>query len=158
MWLTLLLCLLGLGLQSSAADSVYAPLWLYQGAWHLRSKGQDKAKEIANVCKMVGEYFACEQSVDGKVGSLIVFVPRDKPGQYYVQGVLPDGHAAGRVELEINGDLWIYQTKSEEDGKTTYYRTTNVFTGKDQIHFEQSESPDGLKWTITSSGDESRSR
>lgn len=141
------------------ADAVYAPLWLYKGSWELKqsnTKTGTASDYIANVCGLVGKFFACQQTVNGKLSSLVIFIPRDKPGQYYTQAVLPEGLAAGRGELEIGGDLWTYRSQATDKGKTMYYRTTNVFTGKDKIHFEVSESPDGEHWTVTKSGDETR--
>jgi hypothetical protein len=134
---------------------VYAPLWLYQGAWQSTDKN-GKIDKLENQCSLIGLYFACQQTVNGKVGSLIVFVPTDKSGGYHTQAVLPEGWATGRGDLTIAGDLWTYSSKDVESDKTTYYRTTNVFTGKDKIHYEQSQSPDGVKWTVTNSGDEQR--
>lgn len=69
-----------------------------------------------------------------------MFVPATAPGNYYTQAVLPEGWATGRGELRIDGDHWTYSSKTEQDGKTVYHRTTNVFSGKNRIHFEQAES------------------
>jgi hypothetical protein len=133
----------------------YAPLWLYQGAWRSTDKN-GKIDRLENQCSLLGVYFACQQSVNGKTGSLIVFIPTGKPGGYHTQAVLPEGWAAGRGDLVIEGDRWTYSSKDVENDKTTYYRTTNVFTGNDKIHYEQSESADGVTWKVTNSGDEQR--
>jgi len=156
MRLCVVLFMLGLSIGPVIDDPVYAPLWLYQGTWKAQKKGKDTADEIANECKLIGKYFGCQQTVNGKLGALIVFVPREKAGQYYTQALLPDDRATGRGELEIDGDHWTYMGKDQEGDKTTYHRTTNIFTGKDNIHYEQSESTDGVHWTVTASGDESR--
>ncbi len=142
---------------SAPGGPTYAPLWLYQGEWQSTDKN-GKIDRLENQCSLLGVYFACQQSVNGKVGSLIVFVPTEKPGSYHTQAVLPEGWAAGRGDLSIEGDRWTYSSKDVESDKTTYYRTTNVFTGKDKIHYEQSESADGVTWTVTNSGDEQRLR
>jgi len=148
-----------LGLSSpisfAQADSAYAPLWLYKGSWEVKAVGA-KADKLSNECHLIGKYFGCQQTVNGKLSALIIFIPADKPGHYYTQAVLPEGWAVGRGELEIDGDHWTYRSKTTEKDKTTYYRTTNLFSGKDNIHFEISESPDGEHWTITKSGDEVR--
>ena len=144
---------------ASGPDPVYAPLWLYGGTWELTSadaKAGTTPDTISNVCGLIGKFLGCQQTLNGKLSSLIIFVPGEKPGHYYTQAVLPEGWAAGRGELDIAGDLWTYRSKATENGKTTYYRTTNVFSGKDKIHFEVSESPDGEHWTVTKSGDERR--
>ena len=63
----------------------------------------------------------------------------------------------GRGELKIEGNRWTYSGKSEKDGKVTYHRTINTFTGTDKIHSESSDSPDGEHWTVTHTGDLLRS-
>ncbi len=145
--------------QVMALEPVYRPLWLYEGSWKATrgdAQGKPVATEIANDCARVGRFFACQQTVDGKAGPMIVFLPADKPGDYYTQSVMTDGLAGGRGELHIEGDRWTFLGKSEKDGKLTYYRTTNVFTGTDHIHYEQAESSDGKTWTVTGGGDEIR--
>ncbi len=144
---------------AAAADGPYAPLMLYHGSWQLTKKDLPPGGNpdtLVDECARVGTYYACQQTVNGKLAALIVFIPAERPGYYYTQAVLPQGLAAGRGELEIDGPDWTYLSKSEEDGKTTWYRTTNHFTGKDRIHFEQSESADKEHWTTKSSGDEVR--
>lgn len=158
----LLLCFLAFGSVrgiAADADATYTPLWLYKGSWELKQSSANSGINpdiITNVCGPVGKFFACQQTVNRKLSSLIIFIPRDKPGQYYTQSVSPEGRPGGRGELEIAGDLWTYRSQATDNGKTTYYRTTNVFTGKDKIHYEVSESPDGEHWTATKSGDETR--
>lgn len=143
-------------LAAAAPDPVYAPLWLYNGGWQVTPMGATKPDQLLNECKLVGKFFACQQTVNGKMSALVVFIPREKPGQYYTQSLRPEGAATGRGELEINGDHWTYLGRSLENGKTKLYRTTNQFTGKNKIHYEQSESTDGEHWTVTGSGDEVR--
>lgn len=155
-WTHVLLLLL---LAAAGDDSVYAPLSLYQGNWEVTpsnlAKGA-KPDRLSNDCSRTGKFFACQQTVNGKPGPLIVFIPTETAGQYHTQVILPDGHATGRGDLEIKGDHWTYSGKAEEGGKVTYSRTTNQFTGKDRIHFEVAESSDGQQWTVKMSGDERR--
>ena len=141
-----------------AADSPFEPLWRYQGTWQFNMNAATGSapvsNKIQNDCVENGQFFLCQQTVDGKVTALLAFTPGESKGHYYTQPVLPDGHAAGRGELEIEGDRWTYPSKEEENGKTKYYRITNVFSGKDRIHFERSESSDGKTWKVLASGDE----
>jgi len=143
-----------------AEDPAYKPLSLYQGSWtatdHAGDSKATSTKRIVNECRMIGRFFACEQTVDVKPPSLVLFLPTGTPGHYYTQAISPELRAYGRGDLQIEGDHWIYSSKDEENGKTTYYRTTNLFSGPDRIHFEVSQSPDNQKWTITLSGDEVR--
>ncbi len=137
----------------NTSDTTYAALWLYNGSWQVTRNGA-KPDELKNECALVGRYFTCQQTVNGTPGELLIFVPTNKPGHYYTQTVMPEGRAGGRGDLEIAGDHWTYTSTWDEGGKTTYYRTTNVFTGKTRIHFEQAESSNNKDWKVTGSGDE----
>jgi len=145
---------------SAPPDPVYAPLRLYEGAWDVTrtSAGPGtKPDRLTNECALLAKFFACAQTVNGKQEGLVIFIPTDKPGHYYTQNVTREGRATGRADLEITGDHWTYSNRWQEDaGKIVYYRTTNTFSGKNRIHFEQAESPDGNKWTVKDSGDEIR--
>lgn len=141
-------------------DPAYSLLRLYAGVWHVTrndSPPTAKPEEIRNDCARIGNFFACQQTVNGEPGALLVFVPApNKPGHYYTQNVLQQGRATGRGDLDISGNIWVFSSTWDEGGKTTRYRTTNVFTGQDRIHFEQSESSDGKSWKVTNSGEEVR--
>lgn len=141
---------------SCSAQDAYAPLTLYNGGWKVQKSGATAPDHLMNHCARLGTYYSCEQEVNGKESALIVFVPGDAPGKYHTQAILPSGFATGRGDLEINGDHWIYIGKDVENTKTTWYRTTNEFKGKDHIHFEQAQSEDGSHWKVTGSGDEER--
>jgi hypothetical protein len=83
----------------------------------------------------------------------------DAPGKFHSQAVLPDGHAAGRTDITIDGSHWTYGNNNSEDvGKPPYYRTDNFFSGPDKIHYEQFESSDNKTWVKKSEGDEVRSK
>jgi hypothetical protein len=136
----------------------YDPLRLYDGPWAITMHDGDKTHtdSLVNKCSRVGDFYVCQQTVNGKVGSLVVFVPAAEAGRYYVQGISREGSATGRTELNIDGSHWVYQSKGDDNGKTTWYRTANDFTGNDRIHFETTTSPDGKTWTAGRSGDEKR--
>ena len=135
------------------------PLMLYQGNWKITRKSADtnaKPEELQNQCASVGKFFACQQTVNGSVVSLIIFVPTNQPGHFATQTVLPEGRATGRGELEISGNRWVFTNTWNQGSKTTRYRTTNVLADNNHIHFEQEESPDGVHWETKESGDEVR--
>lgn len=141
---------------AAATDPVYAPLWLYQGTWHVTPSGGAKPDVLVNQCALVGKYFTCQQAVNGTVSALIVFIPTGQPGHFHNQAIMPSGRAGGLGELEINGDRWVYSNGQLEGGKTKHFRNVNVFTGDNKIHYEQSESWDEKEWKVTGSGDEVR--
>lgn len=150
---------LTLGLLAADTDSVYAPLWLYQGTWHVTPSGGDAGKKpdvLVNQCALVGKYFTCQQTVNGTVSALIVFIPTGQPGHFHNQAIMPSGRAGGLGELEISGDRWVYSNGQLEGGKTKHFRNVNVFAGKNKIHYEQAESWDEKDWKVTGSGDEVR--
>lgn len=111
---------------------------------------------LKNQCALVGNFFVCQQTVDGTPGALLIFIPiANQSGQYHTQNVNLDGRASGIGDLQISGDHWVYSSRwNQGGGKITYYRTTNVFSGKNRIHFEQAESPNGKDWKVTNAGDE----
>lgn len=157
MRLILLLALAATGGAGGAADTAFAPLWMYQGTWKVtRSNAGAGAKpdELVNQCALVGKYFACQQTINGKQGNLLVFVAASTAGQFYTQNITPEGRATGRANLAISGRKWVYTNTWDQGGSTTYYRTTNVFTGQNKIHFDQEESSDGKNYKVTGSGDE----
>jgi hypothetical protein len=144
-----------------ATDAAYSPLWLYQGTWRVTRSGSpadQKPYEVVNECALVGRYFACQQSVNGKAVGLRVIIPTGEPGRYYTQTIMPEGRATGRDDLEISGNQWTYRSRRQEGNKVTQYRTVNTFQGKDHIHFEEAESTDGKQWKVTNSGDQLRTK
>ena len=144
------------------ADTVdaYAPLRLYEGTWQVRQTSAPAGKKpdrLVNDCAQIGRYFACQQTVNGKPGALVVFIPAAMQGHYHTQDVLPDGTALGPPgTLTIAGERWTYL--SEPDAKGARYRTVNIFSGRDRIHFESTRSTDGKTWTVTMAGEETRQR
>ena len=136
-------------------DSVYTPLWNYTGTWKVSIPGKP-TDTLVNHCTRTGLFFACEQTVNGNPGALVVFVPIDADGHYRTNPVTREGNAVGPGELEIKGNHWTYLGKSEEGGKTTWYRTTNDFSDDSHIHFEQSQSTDKVQWQVQRTGDEVR--
>ncbi len=141
---------------ASASESAYAPLRLYEGSWRVTRKDKAQPDDLKNQCSQIGKYFACQQTVNGAVSALLIFIPTDKPGHYVTQSVNPQGRGLGKGDLQISGDRWVFSSTWDEGGKTTYYQTVNVFSGHDHIHFEQQESSNGKDWITKNSGDEVR--
>jgi hypothetical protein len=130
---------------------------LYNGTWQVTRKDSQKPDILVNQCARVGRFFTCDQSVNGGLSALLVFIPRaDKPGQYYTQNIRPEGRATSRGDLEIDKDVWTFLTNWDNGGQTTFYRTVNTFVGKTRIRYEQSESSNNKDWKVTNSGEEVR--
>ena len=136
------------------------PLHLYMGRWQITRKDApagSKPDDLKNDCAQLGRYFVCQQTVNGTPGNLLIVVAANTAGHYYTQNVTPQGRALGLGQLEISGDKWVFTSSWNQGSKTTRYRTTNTWNGKDRIHFEQQESDDdGKTWRTTSAGDEVR--
>ncbi len=155
----LLLILLSITAEAAPPSSPHAPLTLYGGNWKVTRKSAGanaKPDELQNQCASVGRFFTCQQTVNGNVVALLVFIPTNQPGHFATQTVLPEGRAAGKGELEISGNRWVFTSSWNQGATTTRYRTTNIFADKNHIHFEQEESSDGAHWETKESGDDVR--
>lgn len=148
-----------------AADP-YAPLRLYDGKWDVIPAGSEKSAQavhVENHCAKAGEFFTCNQVVNGKSGALVVFLPlhplENGGYAYHNQALSVDGGGSGGWgNLEIAGERWVYSNEETDNGKKIYHRILNVFSGTGKIHFEVQQSEDGVKWTTTMSGDEARAK
>jgi hypothetical protein len=152
---------LGTGVATAADKNVLQmllPLRAYAGTWSVTRQGvAGKPEQLKNDCAAVGRYYACQQTVNGSVGGLLLMVPSDTPGKYFTQNVLPTGRATGAGEMHIEApNRWVFFSNWNQGAKTMRYRTTNTFSGRDKIHFEQEESTDGQHWKVTGSGDDVR--
>jgi hypothetical protein len=155
--LILLLTIAAIAAAAPPTDARFAQLSLYHGKWQItraNSSAGAKPDVLENQCATLGKYFACQQTINGQQGNLVVFVATNKANHFYSQNITPEGRATGRADLDIAGDKWTYNSTWDDGGKTTYYRTTNLFTGKNKIHFEQAESSNGTDYKVTGSGDE----
>jgi hypothetical protein len=141
---------------AAETESAYGALWLYNGSWDVKRSDSKNPDRLVNKCALLGKYFACQQTINGTQGNLLVFIPSNTPGQYRTQNITPSGRATGLAELTIQGNTWTYNSTWDQGGKTTWYKTSNVFSGNNRIHFEQSESTDDRKWATTVTGDETR--
>lgn len=142
---------------SPVTTAIFSSVSLYQGNWQVSPGTPGKGPDtLSNHCQEFTEYYACQQTVNGKVGALIVFVYGGTTGHYNTQAILPTGFAEGRGDLLIEGQRWTFLGKSIDGGKTTVYRTINDWHGHDQIHFEVAHSSDGKTWVIDQQGDERR--
>ncbi len=150
----------------SHLTDAYLPLQLYDGKWDLVPASGDKATgtvHIGNQCAKVGEFFACNQFVNGKNVALVIFLPlhslENGGYAYHNQALGVDGGGSGSWgSLEIVGDRWVYSSDETDNGRKIYHRTLNVFSGSDKIHFEVQRSEDGTNWTTKMSGDEVRTK
>ena len=145
----------------TSPEQVLAPLRVYAGNWKVtRDKMASGAKpeDLQTECAAIGQYFACQQKVNGAVGGLLIIVPSREAGRYYTQNVVPSGRATGTGELRIpSPGKWIFLSSwNQGGGKSIRYRTTYTFSGRDRIRFEQEQSDDGQHWKVIGSGEQVR--
>jgi hypothetical protein len=137
----------------------------YDGTWHMRivtkdsafSKAATEETTLRNACWRNGQYFACNQYVNGESKILIVFTYDQKRGQFTSYQVPADGSPAGSGVLEIQGREWQYPWDETIDGETVHFRVVNVFEGRTHIFYRREFSTDGTTWTIMATGSETKS-
>ena len=146
----------------SAADP-FAPLAIYGGAWTVRAEhpwsgaAPGAQDHLLSHCERFDSYFACEQTVNGKARSLLVYTATSTPGKLNCRLIAPDGLAGGRGELTLAGNHWSYLDKPPVSLKGDWSRVENFVLDHDHIRFEEYSSADeGKTWTKTNSGMEER--
>lgn len=153
-------CLVWLALMTNSAMAqadAYAPLRLYAGKWQMRPNKPAKPDLLENTCRQTGKFFVCEQTVNGKPGGLVTFLPAIDPGHYYTSPLTAEAQPIGRGDLTITGNHWEYSSEEEHGGATTWWRTVNDFSGDgNTIHFSLQKSVDGTTWKTLASGVETR--
>lgn len=152
--------------KAAVADDPYAPLALYDGKWDSTTTiGEKESMRIENHCAKTGLFFVCEQMLNGKTGSLAVFLPVAKMAsggeEYKITGLSADGSAPGGWnKLTIEGDRWVYSwentNEGKDEGEKVFWRNVNQFSGADKIHFEIQRSDDETSWKTVKGGDETR--
>jgi hypothetical protein len=149
--------------QSAKASNSLEPITVYDGSWLVTpapepgaapKSDQPKPDQLTNHCHMTDAFYTCEQVVNGKPVAMLIFVAGEKPGSYYNQAILPDGHASGRGDLTIDGGHWTYLGK--DDAGKPNFRVENYVKDHDHIHYEQYKADEAGKWTKTGEGNEVR--
>lgn len=139
-------------------------VWAYAGTWSVQiehfdtahSKAGHEKTTLRNACWKDGGYLACNQYVDGESKVLLVFTFNAKENTYTSYQIPVAGGEPGTGKLLIDGNVWTFPWQVTEDGKTTYSRVVNVFASPDRIEFRQEFSPDNVHWTVTATGQETR--
>lgn len=163
--------ILGFGLAcAGAADEQQPPvrdpfamLSIYDGSWivhasHPWSGAPAGASDrLRSKCKHLTVYFVCEQTVNLKPQTLIVYTVGADSKQFNTRTITPDGLAGGRGDFTIDGVRWTYLDKPPASLKGPWSRVENIVTDQNHIRFEEYESSDeGKTWTQTNSGTEER--
>lgn len=121
------------------------------------SKASKDTSTLHNDCWQSGEFYACDQIVDGVSRALIVFSLSEKDGTFNNYAIQAGGAPAGPGGiLTISGNTWTYAPRQNADAKPPFFRTVNVFDGSSTIHYKIEFTRDNQTWTKTREGIERR--
>ena len=138
-------------------------IWQYAGTWHIQTESVDspyskagkQTSTLQNDCWHSAGYVACRQIVDGDSKILIIFTCSHPDHTCTSYQIPADGSPASSGTMHIEGDTWTFPWQSsDKDGKTTYFRVVNVWSGPTTIDYRQEYSTDQVRWTATSTGHE----
>jgi len=167
--LLLIACAALAGSAASAADTGHTPtgverLLVFAGTWKSESDqyqtAYSKASHVAvttvNDCMRNGNYYACNQSVNGQSRWLLVFVYPGSGDTYGTYLVPADGTPGVSGQLIIYDKTWTFPVQRNNLGKVTYFRTVNTFLDANHYDFRQEYSEDKQTWTVMSQGHQTR--
>lgn len=149
--------------QSVTSDDPFSDLTIYDGDWAVHATHPwsgapaGTAEHLQSRCRRFTLYFACEQTVNGKVLALIVYTAGETSGHLNTRTIAPNGLAGGRGDLVIGGARWSYLDKPPASLTGPWSRVENVIVDRDHIRFNEFESGDeGKTWVQTNGGTEER--
>jgi len=149
--------------QSVTADDPFSDLTIYDGNWTVHATHPwsgapaGTAEHLQSRCERFTLYFACEQTVNGKVLALIVYTKGETRRHFNTRTIAPNGLAGGRGDLVIDGTHWTYLDKPPASLTGPWSRVENVIVDRDHIRFEEFQSADeGKTWAQTNGGTEER--
>ncbi len=147
---------------TSATSDPFAPLAVYDGEWEIRAKNPwsggpaGTVDRLTSRCHRFTAYLTCEQTVNGKTGSLIIYTLA-ADGGFNTRTVAPNGLAGGRGTLSLAGPRWTYLDKPPPPLAGNWSRVENIIVDHHHIHFAEFTSADeGKTWQPVNSGDEVR--
>ena len=145
------------------APGPFAPLAIYNGTWTVKAEHPwsggpaGTSDQLVSHCQRFSLYFACEQTVNGKTQSLLVYTATSSPGKLNCRTITPDGLAGGRGDVSLQGNHWTYLDKPPLNLKGNWSRVENLILDHNHIRFEEYESADeGKTWKQTNAGIEAR--
>ncbi len=137
---------------TATAAEATKKLGAFLGKWNTSAtfaSGEKATTELECRWSSQGNYLVCEQHV--KLGAreqhqLTVYSYNGGDGTYQYATFSDPGQRPSSGAVEINGNVWTYNSSFENQGKTTQIRNTNEFTegGKTEV-FKVVTSDDGGK-------------
>jgi hypothetical protein len=122
------------------------------------SKAGHDTSTLRNHCWRSGEFYACDQFVNGASKVLIVFSFNASDGTYNSYAIPAGGKPAFSGKLKIDGETWTYENPQTADSKPPYFRTINVFEDSSTIHFTVQYAHDNQHWITMNQGIETRQK
>jgi hypothetical protein len=110
--------------------SVYAGTWKVE-IMHLHTPFSKAGKEsytLRNDCWGSGDFYACNQYVDGESKAELVFSYNAKDKTYVSYPVIIGSETARAGKLMIKDNVWTFPWETTDKGKTTHFRVVNTFT------------------------------
>ena len=137
-----------------------SPLALYQGRWtstaHMNDTAFSKAQEVTAKlsCSWTGdhEFLVCDQIITDARGThsqltVYSYNPDDKSYRY---STIPSPGMPGMGgKMEVEDHRFVYSGSSEQNGKKTLFRTTNLFSaaGDSYTFVAEFSTDEGAHWT-----------
>ena len=115
----------------NATAEPFTSLALYNGTWKVRADkpwsggANGSTGLLISRCQRFTAYFACEQTVNGKVDSLLVYTVTADPGRLRSRMIAPNGLAGGRGDLMINCNHRTYVDKPPAGLEGNWSRVEN---------------------------------
>jgi hypothetical protein len=122
------------------------------------SKAGRDTSTLRNDCWRSGEFYSCDQFVNGESKALVIFTFNPGDGTYNTYAIIAGGKPATSGKLKIDGETWTYEKPQDSDSKPPYFRTVNVFEGANTIHFSVEFTRDNQHWTVMTQGVETRQK
>ena len=112
---------------------------------------------LVNQCWKTGDFFVCNQSVNGTSRAMLVFSYKGGDTYNEVEVSADSGHGANGALL-VDGGVWTFPGQFHKLGQVVYVRTVNIYSGTDSLDFREEYSDDQQTWTVMSKGHETRIR
>jgi hypothetical protein len=152
----------GLALAFNAAAAGLDALEAYKGSWrsdilHFVTPYGKAGREmytLKNDCWHSGDFYACNQFVDGESKALLVFTYDAKQDAFASYPIVAGSDQIHAGKLIIKGNEWTFPWETNAEGKTVRFRVVNTFTSATTIDFKQEYSEDGEHWTVMAAGHE----
>lgn len=148
-----------------ASPPQWKKLSAFLGTW--KSHGQlfdtpfSKSKEVDSTTNCFwsksGDYMICDQTNSMPAHQLTIY-SAGKGGDFVAYTIGDPGVPPHMTKLTLNGNTWTYSSDFENNGKKTYFRTTNSFTSPEIYTFEAQYSEDGKHWKTMAQGSSRREK